>query len=173
MRKLALDAQIDGTVFESFSQFTELEELLLQESPDLDVGLSKLPNLSSLKRLDLIRLAGNGHSFFSERDFSSLEHLELWECDIDDHTVLLLSSIKSLRHIEIMYSNVTEASVLIFNELPKLESLIVANVPSENLAYWLEGLPNVRNLTVNNVQLISEGAITNEGMECLRHKNVD
>jgi hypothetical protein len=167
LRNLTLEAHIDGTVFQSFSQLAKLEELVLQESPDLDHGLSKMPNLSSLKRLHLIRLSGNGHTLFSGQEFPKLEHLEVWESDIDDNTIKRLSAIKSLQRLVIMYSSISDDSIGSLRELPRLESLEVANIPWENLAAWIEGLTHLRRLTINRTDLINEGVITNEGKRFL------
>lgn len=127
LRKLEMSgAPIPVEVLESFSEFTELEELSLvgEFSPEDFAQFSTIKSLRTL-RLDGTQLTSAGLRHIA--GLRGVEELQMDMSQLKDEDLVELKKLSNLKRLDLSRSRVTDAGMIHLASLSHLENLILSN----------------------------------------------
>jgi len=107
--------------------FSELQELILDNSPISDVGLAHLANLNKLQTLYIsgTNISDTGLSCLNAMD--DLETLTVVFCGITDDGLIHLLQLPSLKYLNLNYTNITDDGIESLCRITSLENILIGD----------------------------------------------
>lgn len=151
-------------IFEPISDLTGLRMLTLFNSGITDEGLKHLRPLRSLTGLELMQVSIGNRGLAILRDLPALEYLQLGT-GVTDAGLAQIAQVSSLRWLNIVDGKMWGPGLAKLAHLPRLERLCLwgASSISDRHVKYLEGLTQLRGLTFNGANTLTDASLASIG----------
>ena len=144
------------------SGLTELEELVLKNTPVCDASLVHLKGMTKLKKLNLSNAQINGAGLVHLRGMTNLEELDFSNTQIEDKNLVYISGMTKLRKLDLSSNpgtgKITDAGMVHLKNLKSLEQLKLpyGGISDVGLSHLTE-LSSLKKLNVYSDSVTDEG----------------
>jgi len=144
--------------FAVLASLHRLEELILNDSPITDAGVSQISRISSLRRLELHFAKITDRGMESVAKLPKLERLRLSATAVGDAGVECLRDHPALTELDLHYTKITSSALNPIASIPNLTVLDVAmtRITDEGVTY-LAGHPRLRSLNLGSTDASGVG----------------